>query len=812
MFRIAATFILFFLFSPRLFSQQTGTIEGAVIDSSNNSPLAFASVSIINVADNKPAAGDNTDEAGKFLIENIPFGNYKIEITYIGYNTLVIPGIKLNAQNSQIKLGNIKLKSGATTTEEIDVKGEKSMIEFKGDKRILNVSENLILKGATALDVLKEMPGVTVDMDGNVSVRGSEGVKIMIDGKPFGLEGANRTTTLEQLSADQIDRVELSTNPSVKYDAEGSSGVINIILKKKRDYGYNGSLSLNAGSNDKYSGGININLRKDKMNLNGSYNYLKMNFNGSNNNQKTYFSDNGDYSTYQDGSGYRRRESHNFKGGIDYSISKFSNLGFLINYRDGNAANDGTTHNTEINSLNTITSDSYRMTNSNSRGSNFDFALNFSHRFKNPEHKLTSDFTFSNEPEDEISYANDEDILPYNQFPDLIKEVENDKDKNLQLSVDYELPLNKESKFEAGYKGVLKKSDNDFISSNFNYSSNQYEENDLLSNRFKYDEFVNGIYASLTGKVLNFSYLLGGRLEQTNTTGDLVTTGYNFDRSYLEFFPSVSISRKIGKTQELQVSYSKRIRRPRQENLNPFIEQDDRYNLSTGNPNLLPEFTNSFELNYINYLNIGTITPSIFFRRTTDQITRVRKLIDSVTTLTTFENLNSSNTYGAEVLISTQPLDFFGLNGNISYYKTDVTGGNLSDGISNSAYSWSTRLSGNVSLPSDFGLQVSYLYTGKRVSAQGVFNPMQTLDAAVKKDFLNKNLTLTLRMGDILNSAKFSFNLNDPEFTETAQRVRDSRSIFLDLSYKFGTDEKKKTKRSRDDKGRDNDSDKDSDF
>lgn len=811
MLRHSFIFILLLLLSAKLFSQ-TGSIEGTVTDSANNSPLAFASVAVINETDNKPSGGANTNETGKFTIENIPFGNYKLEITYIGYNTLVIPGIKLNAQNSSIKLGNIKLKSGTATTEEIDVKGEKSLIEFRGDKRVLNVSENLVLKGATALDVLKEMPGVTVDMDGNVSVRGSEGVKIMIDGKPFGLEGANRTTTLEQLSAEQIERVELSTNPSVKYDAEGSAGVINIILKKKRDYGYNGSLSLNAGTSDKYSGGINVNLRKDKMNFNGSYNYLKMNFNSSRNNFKTYFSDNGDYSTSQDGSGWRRRESHNFKGGLDYSISKFSNLGLSINFRDGNSDRNETTHNLETNSANIITSDSYRRTNSNSRGNNLDMALSFSHRFKNPEHKLTSDFTFSSEPDDEVTYSDDEDVMPYNQFPDKIKEVENDKDKNIQLAVDYALPINKETKFETGYKGTLKKGDNDFVSSDFNYVTNQYDVNDLLSNRFKYDELVNGIYASLTGKVLNFSYLIGGRLEQTNTTGDLVTTGFNFDQSYLEFFPSISLSRKIGMAQELQVNYSKRIRRPRQQNLNPFIEQDDRYNLSTGNPNLKPEFTQSFELNYINYLNIGTITPSIFFRRTTDEITRVRRLIDSVTTLTTFENLNSSNSYGAELLISSQPLDFFGLNGNVSYYKTDVTGSNLSSGASNSAYSWSTRLSGNLTLPSDFGVQVSYMYSGKRVTAQGVFNPMQILDAALKKDFFDKNLTLTLRMGDILNSAKFSFNLNDPAFTETAQRRRDSRSIFLDISYKFGTEEKKKGKRQKDERKKENDYDGDSDF
>lgn len=806
---------LIFLLSSSIYSQQYGTIEGTVIDSTNNSPLAFASVSVINENDNKVATGANTDENGKFKIEDIPFGSYKLEVTFIGYSTKIIPGIKLTAQNNNVKLGNLKLKSGTATTEEIDVRGEKSMIEFHGDKRVLNVGENLVLKGATALDVLKEMPGVTVDMDGNVSVRGSEGVKIMIDGKPFGLEGGNRTTTLEQLSAEQIDRVELVTNPSVKYDAEGSSGIINIILKKKREYGYNGTLSLNAGTSDKYSGGLNLNMRQDNFNISGSYNFNKMNFNSSRFNLKTFISDNGNYITSQDGSGLRRREAHNFKGGIDFSINKFSSLGLSVNYRDGTGDRIETTNAVEFNNANNITSQTSRTINSNSRGNNLDMALSFSHVFKNnPQHKFTSDFTFSNEPDDDITYSNDDDIFPVNPTPHKLKEVENDKDRNFQLSADYVLPISKETKFEAGYKGTIKKNDNDFVSSNFDYNTNQYEVNNLLSNRFKYDEIVNGIYSSLTGKFVNFDYMIGGRLEQTNSKGNLVTTGYIFDKSYLEFFPSFSISRKLGIVQEIQASYSRRIRRPREENLNPFLKSDDRYNISTGNPDLKPEFTNSFELNYINYLSIGTFTPSIFYRRTTDEITRVRTLVDSVTTLTTFDNLNSSNSYGAELLISSQPFDFIGLNGNVSYFKTDVTGGGVNSGIKNSAYSWSSRLSSNINLPADFGIQISYMYSGKRVTAQGVFNPMQMLDAAVKKDFFDKKLTISLRVSDILNTSKFSFNLNDPAFTETAERRRDSRNIFLNLSYKFGTDEKKsRGKRQNDEnKNRDNEDDRNDEF
>lgn len=814
--KIFFTLIIILLFKLNLYSQQTGTIEGTIVDFTNNSPLMSVSVSVIGQIDNKIVTGANTEEDGKFKIEEIPFGSYRLEINYIGYNTLVIPDITLNEQKIISNAGIIKLKQGNTTTDEIEVKGEKSMIEFHGDKRILNVDQNLTLKGGTALDVLKEMPGVTVDIDGNVSVRGSEGVKITVDNKSFGLEGQSRTSTLEQISADEIERVELITNPSVKYDAEGSSGLINIILKKKDDYGYNGALSLNAGTNDKYAGGLNFNLRKDNFNITGNYNYNKFDFSSSRNSLRTNYFPDGDIIISQTGNGLRRRESHNLKGGIDYTLSKYSSLGLAIGYRDRTGNGNEMIYSTESDMSAENTSEYYRNNVSNSSSNNLDLNLIFALTFKNnPQHKLTSEFSFSNEPEEDNSFGNDFELIPANPTPERIQEIENDNDKDYQLIADYVLPLTGDSKLEAGYKGSMKRNDEDYSYLSFDYNTNQYELNALLSNRFIYDQNVQSFYSAYTGNHENFGILVGGRLELTNSDGNLVTTGENFKRNYFNFFPSVSISRKLGISQEIQASFSSRIRRPRPQNLNPFLIVIDRYNLEIGNPNLNPEFTNSFELNYINYTGIGTFTPSIFFRRTTDEITRMTYLIDSVTTLNTFENLNSSSSYGAEFLISSQPVDAVGINGNISYYKTDVTENNYGKEVTNSAYSWSSRLSTNVNLPLEFGFQVSYAYSGKRVTSQGVFQPIQMLDAAVKKDFFDNNLTITLRVSDILNASKFKYNVTDPDFSLTSERTRDARSVFLNLSYKFGSDTKQKKgdrKKVKDENNKDNENDNDFDY
>lgn len=793
--------VVFLLTTSVIFPQQKGSISGIVLENSTDLPLSDASASLLD-SDNKIVKGGATDLDGKFFLDEIPFGRYRLEISMIGYSTTVVPDITLNSGNASLDIGKVRLKSGEMTTDEIVIESERSKIEFKGDRRIFNVEENLTLRGGSAIDVLREVPSVTVDVEGNVSVRGSENVRILIDGRPSGLDGSNRTIILEQISADQIDRVELITNPSVRFEAEGTTGIINIILKKSESFGYNGNVTLNAGTKDKYTGGLYLNFRKDNLNFFGNLNYNSFNFESSGSSSRSVFLSSGTSSLSQTANGFRRRISNSISSGFDYSFDKSTLLGLTLSYRTGDPTSARFTASKEVDANGNLIADYIRKSNENEKGDNIDISMRFQHNFDEKEHKITSDFNFNRETDDENVFTDDEYIFPVVAEPTRLNEITDETENNLSLRVDYSYPVKEKLKLEAGYKGDISKRDLDVDNRFYNYSLNQYVTDTTLSNRFIYKQQVHGIYAILGGNISDFGFSFGLRAEQTIICGDLVTTGENFDNDYIDFFPSVSLSRKLGISQELQISYSRRIQRPRQWSLNPFKRVSDPQNIYQGNPKLKPAFTNSLELNYINYFDFGTITPSIFYRHTTDDITRTSILLDSVTTLTTFDNLATAKSYGGEIIFNTQPFKELNLTGSFSYFKSEVDPGESGIGTKRSDYSWSTRFSSSVNLPADFGLQLSYYYSGERFSAQGTIEPFQGMDVALRKDLFDKKLSLTLRVSDLFDTQKFRVRIDDQNYVESFERRWDSRNVFLNISYKFGTDEgnqDRKRRRNNDD-------------
>jgi outer membrane receptor protein involved in Fe transport len=431
-------------------------------------------------------------------------------------------------------------------------------------------------------------------------------------------------------------------------------------------------------------------------------------------------------------------------------------------------------------------------------------------RFKTPQQVLSAELSFSRDKDEDFTNTYDTYYTPVNSTPSNRNEYENELDDSYSAQLDYVHPVSKDIKLETGYKGTYKKRDNDFRVENFDYQQNQYVSDLNSSNRFIYKEQIHGGYAIYTQQLGSFGFSLGTRVEQTIIKGELVSPNEIFDKSYIDFFPSASISQKLSKTSELQLSYARRVNRPRLRQLNPFVSvsmMGGSNSLQKGNPDLNPEFTDSYELSYIHYLPFATVTPSIFFRQTTDEIARSIELVDSNTTLTSFVNYNKSRFYGGEVLVNAQPFKIWSLNGTFSYYRSEVDATNLGSGLKNDGYSWSARGTSNLNLPEDFSLQVSYMYHGKRISAQGTFEPMQMLDAGLKKDLFDKKLSITLRVSDILNSGKFTANIFGENFSQVFERSRDSRNVFLNITYKFGQQEKKQERRKRNDNNDNNDDD-----
>ncbi|HEY3249688.1 MAG TPA: TonB-dependent receptor [Ignavibacteria bacterium] len=795
---------------PLISQQKTGTITGTIVDKANNQPKEGADVTLLREKDSSLVKGTSSDASGKFTLSELPPGRFLLRANLVGYNFAVVSGITINKDNPSITLDPIKLSQGETTTEEIVVEGEKSLIEFKPDRKVFNVSKNLTTQGGTLVDLLKEVPSVTVDQDGNVSLRGSEGVKIMINGRELGLEGRNRNTILEQIPANEVESIELITNPSAKFDAEGSAGIINVVLKKDKEQalGYNGNIGLNVGTGDKYGGQFSFSLKKDKINLYGNYNYNLRNSTNSGFSDRFYLTNPSLGEIYQEVSGKGRGKSHLAKLGLDYYFDQMSTLGLTASFRKNDRTNGSVSFNKEYDLSNNLVKDNFTTSNDADKGYTFDINANYMLRFKTPQRVFSMDFSYSRDNDDETEENYDTYITPVNNTPPKRNEYSKEIRDAFSGKIDYAHPFSKDIKLEAGYKGTYSKRDNDFSIDTFDYNQNQFVTDLNQTNRFVHKEQVHGFYGIYTQQLGDFGFSLGGRVEYTNTKGELVTTNQLFNRSYINFFPSASISQKITKTTEVQLSYARRINRPRQRQLNPFRSLMSANNYSEGNPNLNPEFTDAYELNFIQFFPWATITPGIFYRYTKDEISRTRTLLDSVLTLSTFVNLNKSKSYGGELIVSSQPAKFLNINGTFSYFRTEVDASNLQTGLTNGASTWSARGMSTFVLPADLSLQLSYFYTGKRVTANGTMDPFQSFDAAVKKDLFDKKLSLTLRASDIFKTAKFVVNFDDIDFREYSERVRDSRGLFFNITYTFGQqDKKQRDKRKKDNNEEENDDD-----
>lgn len=776
-----------------------GSIKGIVVERRNDVPIEAVDVILYKQSDSSMVKGTQTDPNGSFTLSGIGAGTYYIKANLVGYNAAIVSGISITDAKKDITLNPVKLGQGETTTEEIVVEGEKSMFEFRPDKKVFNVAKDITSQGGTLIDLLRNVPSVTVDQDGNVSLRGGEGVKIMIDGRTSGLEGQNRNAILEQIAATQVESIELITNPSAKFEAEGSVGVINIVLKKNESIGtgYNGTLGLNMGTGDKYSGQLSLSMRNDKFNVYGNYGYNLRNMKMTGSSDLIYLNNPYLSEVTRDNSGRGRNKSHNIKLGIDFFPDKMNTIGLSFNYRNQQGTRGGTDFTKEYDVNGATITDYFSTSNDEDKGYSFDVNANYTMRFKTPQQVLTAELSYSRDKDDETEDNYYTYIMP--SVPDPFRQMEfsDEQRDGFNGKMDYTHPFSKDIKLETGLNTKYSKRDNDFTVDTFDYSQNQYITDINRSNRFIYKEFINAGYGILTHQLGTFGYSLGLRAEYTKINGELVTTSQLFDKDYIDFFPSASISQKLGSASEIQLSYARRINRPRQRQLNPFMTMMGSNNYSQGNPDLNPEFTDAMELSFIQYLPFATITPSVFFRQTKDEITRQRSLLDSVNTLTTFVNLNKSRSYGGELIVSSSPAKFINFNGTFSFYRNELDASNISGASSRSANIWSVRGVSNIIMPADMSMQLSYFYSGERVTPNGTISPMQSFDAAIKKDFFDKTLSVTLRATDIFNTAKFKYNFDDGTFIETSERFRDSRGLFLNISYKFGKEDRQKERRRR---------------
>ncbi len=771
-----------------------GDLSGIILDVDSREPIEFATISLMSQKDSTLVSGGITDKKGEFYIPELPPGRFFAKVSFIAYNDEFVQGVRINPREPSLNLGEILLSPKSEILKEITVKEDRALVTNAIDRKVINVAKTLTSAGGDVTDVLKEVPSIEVDVDGNVSMRGSSNLTILIDGRPSGLVG-DGSSVLEQIPANAVETIELITNPSAKYDPDGMSGIINIVMKKNQKGGINGSVNGSIGTGQKYTAGLNLNYRTSKYNIFGSYSYQNRNRWMSMEFDRHTFGDFDDAFTDQDEEGNRYREGHVIKAGFDYYINRKNTLTFTTVLGPGSSGRDEDIYAQYLDENESLEDVIFRDNEEDEDETDQDYSLLYTRKFKKPKQELRADVRYSTSQEGELGFFSAQNLdvnfdpvdnaFLYNNFTNEDRTIMNGQ-------VDYTHPLSEESKLELGYKTSYRNINTEFLSESWDTSSDSFTPDDSLNNEFDFDEQLHALYGTYGQSIKKFSYQLGVRLEQVFTESKLAGSEEAYVNDYFSVFPSVHLSQKVGKGQELGLSYSRRIRRPHPRQLNPFPDYSDPLNLRQGNPYLNPEYTNSYELTYSKIWDKVGLNTSLYYRHTTDAMRRDVVIGEDGIFRVSSVNFGQYFAYGLEAMFNIRALKWWRINTGFNIYESVSDGTNIEDNLEVKAMNWTGNLMSNMSLPNGIELQISGRYRSPFVIPRGKISGFSSMDAAVKKDVLKGRGNIGFRVSDIFNTRQFRIELDDDNYTQTTLRKRESRIAYLSFSYRFGEMEKSK--------------------
>ena len=779
------------LHSQSLSSLSKSTLSGNIIDgTANENPLEYATVAVYTV-DSSLVTGVITDEKGHFECELNP-GNYDVVVQFVSYKTKRINDV-IVPPNKKVNLGKISLQSESASLAEATIVGEKSEMVIGLDRKIFNVGKDLSNTGKSATDILDNIPSVTVDVDGNVSLRGSQNLQILIDGKPSGMVSAGNTSALRNLQGNLIDRVEIITNPSAKYQAEGMAGIINIVLKKDQAKGVNGSFELAGGYPQYYSAGANVNFRRDKFNyfLNYGLNYRERI--GSGNAYQRFMLPDTSYVTRIDRDRLGTGWSQNIRGGADYHFNEKNTLtaAVFLNFQD--ELNTTRLRYRDFSMDGTQIALSNREDIEKEKEHNVEVSLNYTKLFKQEDRKLTAFFQYIDDLDTEKSDIS-EDVTDFGEQtgteqPILQKSVNEEGQKTLLLQADYVHPFANDGKFETGYRSEFRTITNPYIVQQKDETGNWYSLPDFTNN-ITYMENVHAAYIQAGKMFNNFSLQLGLRTEISDVRTYQKVNDVSNNRLYTDFFPTVHSSYKFNEANSLQLSYSRRINRPHFWLLNPFYSYSDSRNIRTGNPNLEPEYTDAVEGGYLLKKGMISVYSGLYLRNTRGVIERVSKVENDGINYIIPLNLSQRISYGLESNIDFDLLDWWKLNGDFIFYRAITDGDYDGKSLHSDTYSWNSRINSKIKFLKDFDLQTIFFYRAPHETTQGTRKAFYMLNMGLSKDIFNGNGTLTLNVRDLLNSRKFRFILDNPDLYSDINFQWSSRTIRLTFNYRLNQKKK----------------------
>ncbi|HBF88978.1 MAG TPA: hypothetical protein DDX39_10080 [Bacteroidales bacterium] len=780
------------------------SLSGIIYDIDTDTPVEYANIVLYKKKDSTMVSGTIADVKGTFLMEKLPYGRFYAEISFIGYKKKFIEEIFIKPPQKDVNLGTIKIEKNIQAIKEVEIVADKKYVEYKIDKKVINVGQDIIAAGGSAVDVLENTPSIQTDIDGNVSLRGSSNFKVLVDGKPSVLESDE---ILQQIPASSIDNIEIITNPSAKYEPDGVAGIINVVLKKQKEKGFSGIVNGKVGTFNNYGIDALFNYRSGKFNFFAGAGYDNSSRRGSGTSRRESSLDDEIFYISKEverGGGHDRL---NGKLGFDYNINKSNSFSLSGEIGQGGFkrfAYSNTHDYTEPVSIN-----NYYTSNSDFDVTRkyYSVTSTYMHQFERKGHEflITGFYSNKNGDNDGIlvetetdSYWNDLGVESY-----MNQSLENSASNDLDMKIDYTRPIGEKGKFEAGYQIRDYYQATDYINSDFNYILDDWQENDSLRNSIDFDQLIQSAYTTFSNQFKGFEFLLGFRGEYTyrNIT-DAAGVEYIVDR--MDYFPSVHISKPINKILQAQASYSRRINRPQEYYLDPFINYMDKYNARQGNPDLLPEFTDSYEINLQAKFDKSFISLETYRRQTNNLIDRISRLGDNNVMMTTFENISRDLAIGSELMYNNDIKKWWTINASLNVFHYSIEGELYDNDISQSTFTWDTRMSSTLKIKSNTRIQINGSYRAPTIEAYEEEYSSYAIGMAVKQDFFNRKLALTVNMRDIFNTGRHSSYSYGEGFKLYDDFKSKYPSIIFSLSYKINNyKQQQKRDQNRDDMGGD---------
>jgi len=790
--------LVFCLLSPLLFFGQqpgnvsghvkslTGFISGNLVDSISSDPIEFATVGILDASSGQVVNGSLADEKGFFKIGDIPEGEYNIQISFIGYATKNISGIHLTSKRPDYNTGTISLSPESKLLDEIKIMGEAALIEAKPDKIVYNAERDVTTRGGDAADVLRKVPLVAVDLDGNVSMRGSDNVRILINGRPSSMFNSNIAEALKMMPADQIKSVEVITAPSAKYDAEGTAGIINIITKKKNIEGLTGSADGTVGTRFN-RGNINMNYGRGRLGTNfsggGSYGYPQ---DGTSSLRREENSISGSSLLNQAGSTTTSRYGYRTNASIEYDANAFNILNGSVSYRGGHNVNNNDVL-SEYNE-NDLLVDSYlRQQDAQSDRHGWEWELDYKHLFqKEREWTVSAEL----DKDDDLSDAdyNVSYFFPVDQVPAIDNNVNKGNNLEWALQTDYSHPFNDRFKIETGLKASLRNIESAFTYRQYDPDAMSWSIDPERTDIFYYDQNVYAGYVSTTTKVgQKINVIAGLRAEATNLHGSFAFFTSPFDNAYTNWLPSISISKSVSEFNQIRVSYNQRIQRPNQRQLNPFIEYNDNRDISYGNPYLAPEYVHQVEIAGNFFMKGNMVSVSVYGRQTDDLIESLLHINDDGISETTYENFGIRNAIGLN-LFGTLVVDKkITLRGGFDINLWKEEGQLENEDLSNSGSDINGRLNLTWTISETLKAEGFTFFRSPTYTVQGKTPSWSMMNIGIKKELFNKRFTLGLNITQpFRENQSFVRELTGTDFYQYSENIRPVRSFGISVGYRFG--------------------------